>query len=356
MPENMINRYDTRTLLDTVTYQEPKPSMFENTFFTGEAVTYPTKYAEWDEVRKGASMARYVSDKLEVDPTEIEPFITKEIETPRYQEKRTIDLFTFNTRSPGENIYSPRTPADRAQEAEDGAILFCMDSCDRRREQQCAQTMVQGRVDITGKGVNLFVDFGLPFKLTLSRASRWGQPNVDFMKNLVDWSTNLRKRGYNPDMLLMDLAVADIFLNDERIKPMLDNQRMFMGQIAPGPIKDLFGSTQYFGELRWPGLGVISLYTYVGTYKNDKNEEVPYLDKGRLLMLTPESRRNRVFYGGETIYDENETPIHVEGYYIPEIFTDRRARNKTFMVTQRALPVPFQYDSWYTVNVLGGGN
>lgn len=350
--DNMIPRYDTRTMLDKVTYQEPKPSMFRNTFFGGEEVYFPTKKAEWDEVREGASMARYVGDKLEVEATETEPFITREIETPRFQEKRVLDLTQFMKRSAGENIYSQRTPADRAKEEENKALAFCMDAVDRRIEQQCAQLMVGGRIDIVGKGVDAYVDYDLPLRLTLSGGSQWGQSGVKPFDNLTEWATALRKRNYNPDMILMDLSVAQLFLDDADYKAMLDNRRMEMGQIAPGEMLDIFETAQYFARFQWPGLGVLDAYTYSGTYKNDQNVETPYLDHGRLLMLTPEARQNRILYGAETIVDENtDEVITVEGRYVPEVFTDRRAKTRTFMVTSRAMPAPFQADSWYSVKV-----
>jgi len=361
--DNLINRYDTRTLLDVVTYQEPKPSMFRNSFFNGPDVYFSTKWAEWDEVREGASMARYVGDKLEVDATEFEPFITKQIETPRFQEKRSLDLTVFTTRAPGENIYSQRTPADRAREKEQGAIEFCMDACDRRVEQQCSSLMTTGRVDILGKGVDVYVDYDLPLKLTLAPSDQWGAPGIRPFKDLIEWATKLRKRNYNPDMLLMELSVADIFMNDPDYRAMLDNTRMEMGRIAPGPVNDLFQTAQYFGQIKWPGLGVLDLYTYAGTYKKEVKdpitgvityEEAPYLDEGRVLMLTPEARRNRILYGAETIVMEgSEEVVTVEGRYVPEIYTDRRAKTKTYMVTQRAMPAPFKDDSWWTVKVLG---
>lgn len=352
---NTIPRYDTRTMLDVVTYQEPKPSMFRDTFFSSEEF-FPTKKVEWDEVREGASMARYVGERLEVDATEREGFITREIETPRFQEKRLLDLASLITRSPGEGIYSTRTPADRARELELKDLDFCMTSIDRRIEQQCAQMVVNGRVDIVGKGVKTYVDYELPLKMTLAGTDAWNQPGAKPFENLIKWANTLRERNYNPDMLLMEQSVADVFMKDETFLKMLDNLRMEMGQIAPSPITEIFKTAQFFGKIRWVGLGELDLYTYSGTYKNEANEKTPYLDRGRILMLTPEARQNRILYGAETIVDENtEQVITVEGRYVPEAYTDRRAKTRTIFVTSRAMPAPLQADSWWTVNVYGEG-
>jgi len=350
--DNLINRYETRTMLDAVVYQEPKPSMFRSTFFLGGDIYFSTQKAEWDEVREGASMARYVNNRLEVEATEREPFITREIETPRFQEKRVLDLASLIHRSAGETIYSQTTPADRARATLERDLVFCMDAVDRRIEQQCAQMLVGGRVNIIGKGVDTYVDYNLPLQMTLSGSSQWGEPGVRPFESLTYWSQILRERNYNPNMLLMDLKTAQLFLDDEDYKRMLDNQRMEMGRIAPAQITDMFETAQYFATFIWPGLGHLDAYTYSGTYKNEANEKTQYLDDYRLLMLSNEARQNRILYGAETIVDEvTENPVWIEGRYIPEMFIDRRAKTHTTMVTSRAMAAPQFYDSWWTIKV-----
>ena len=354
MPDinNTIPRYETRTMLDAVTFQEPKASMFRSTFFSGGDVFFPTKKVEWDEVREGAGMARYVADGLEVEATEREAFITRELETPRFQEKRVLDLTSLINRQAGENIYSQRTPADRAREQWQKDIAFCMDAVDQRIEQQCAQMMVSGRVDIVGKGIDTYVDYELPLKLVLSGSDRWNQSGAKPFNDIAYWSKILRERNYNPRFALMELSVTDIFLKDDTFKAMLDNQRMEMGRIAPDQVTNIFDQAQYFGQIKWPGIGILDLYTYDGTYKNDQNAVTPYLDEGRFMLLSDASQQNRILYGAETIVDENtEEVITVEGRYVPEVYTDRRAKTRTIFVTSRAMPAPFQYDSWWTVKV-----
>jgi hypothetical protein len=211
--------------------------------------------------------------------------------------------------------------------------------------------MVGGRVDIIGKGVNTYVDYELPLKLTLSGSSRWGQPGVKAFDTLKMMSTTLRKRNCKPTMLLMELSAADVLMNDTEYKDMLNNLRMEVGQIAPGPITDLFEKAQYCGKLKWPGIGELDMYTYDGTYKNEYNAETPYLDSGRVLMLSAEATQNRLIYGAVT-FKQNGVVYTVEGRYVPQIFDDDRAGTQTILVTSRPLPAPYQADSWWTAKVL----
>ena len=349
---NMIPRYDTREQIEVVRFQEPKPSMFRSSFFTGADVYSPTETIEWDEVREGASMARYVDENLEVEATEREPFTTHEITTPRVQEKRVLGVKELKRRLPGENPYSTMTPAERAQDFIDGDYAFCMDSIDRRVEQQCSQMMVTGRVDIIGKGVNTYVDYNLPLRLTLSGTDRWDQANP--FETLQMMSRTLRKRNYNPTMVVVELSVAQIFIQNFEIwKTWLDIRSADIGQVAPGPVTNIFDAAQFFGQIKWPGIGILDLYTYDGTYKNAEGKETPYLDTGRILMLSAEATQNRLMYGAETIIDqETEQWMTVEGRYVPQFFVDVRARTQTVMVTSRPLPAPFMSDSWWTAKVL----
>ena len=356
MPDfnNMIPRYDTREQIEVVRFQEPKPSMFRTSFFTGADVYSPTETIEWDEVRDGASMARYVNEfDGEVEATEREPFTTHEITSPRVQEKRVLGVRELVKRLPGENVYSTKTPAQRAQEFLDGDYAFCMDSIDRRVEQQCAQMMVSGRVDIIGKGVNNYVDYNLPLKLALSGTDRWGQAGVNPFDTLQMMSQTLRKRNYNPTMVMMELSVAQIFIQNFEIwKTWLDIRNAETGQVAPGPVTNIFDAAQYFGRINWPGIGQLDLYTYDGTYKDENGAVIPYLDEGRILMLSAEAMQNRLLYGAVTIINENESFETIEGRYVPEFFVDRRARTHTVLMTSRPLPVPFMSDSWWTARVL----
>lgn len=354
MPEiidNYIPRYDVRQQIEAVRFQEPLPTFFRKEFFQGAPVYSPTETIEWDEVREGAGMARYVAEHLEVPATEREGFITREIVTPKVQEKRVLTIMELKKRLPGENTYSMKTPADRAREFMLNDYNFCMTAIDRRVEQQCAQMMVTGKIDIIGLGINAYVDYNLPFKLTLSGTDRWdsgGKP----LDTLADMAKKLRTRGYTPDSLLMELSASKALLDDAEIQKYLDNRRFELGLIKPGALNDQFEQAQFFGTLAYPGLGMLDLYTYDGTYKNDENVETPYLDTGRILMLTREARQNRPMYGAYSFVDDKEQIVTVEGNYVPEIFVDRRAGTLTTRVTSRPLPAPFKYDSWWTATVL----
>lgn len=353
---NMIPRYDTREQIEAVRFQEPAPSMFRNTFFSASNDIYsPTETIEWDEVREGASMARYVSDELEVEKTEREPFITKELTSPKVQEKRVLTAAQLRKRMAGENPYSTQTPAQRAQSFIDGDYAFCMNAIDARVEQQCAQMMVHGRVDIIGKGVNEYVDYELPLRLTLSGADRWGQPGVNRFDTLRMMSQTLRKRNSSPTLAIMELSVAKSLMADAEWKEMLDNRRMEMGMIAPGPVTNIFEAAQYFGQIKREGIGIIDLFTYDGTYKNENNEEVPYLDEGRILLCSADAMQNRMFFGAHTFMDaDTKQFMTVEGRYTPQIFHDPRAGSGTMttMVTSRPLPAPYKVDSWWSAKVL----
>lgn len=350
--ENYIPRYDTRQMIEAVRFQEPMPTYFRTEFYKGADVYSPTETIEWDEVREGAGMARYVGETLEVEATEREGYITREIQTPKVQEKRVLGLQELKKRLPGENVYSATTPADRAREYLNKDLKFCMDSIDRRVEQQCAQMMVTGRIDVEGAGIKAYVDYELPLKLTLSGTDRWGQAGVKPLETLRSMTKTLRERSYTPTMLLMEQSVADVFLKDDEIKEFLDNRRFEMGLIKPGELNDQFGAAQFFGTFAYPGLGILDLYTYDGCYKDAENKIIPYLDEGRVLMLTNESRQNRILYGAYSFMDEGYNVQTVEGRYTPEFYPDRRARTFTSMVTSRPMPAPYLNDSWWTAKVM----
>lgn len=351
MADFTMPRYDLREQIEVVRQAEPKPTFFRDSFF-GQEIFSQTEKAEWDEVREGSGMARYVAEDLEVDASEREGYITKEIETPKVQEKRVLGAAELRKRLPGTTVYTMQSQAERAQYFLDGDYLFCMESIDRRVEQQCAQMMVHGRVDIVGKGVNHYIDYELPMKKTLTGTSVWGSAGKP-LETLSEMAIALMERGYVPTELIMERSVADVFLADATIKALLDNRRIDLGMIKPGEHTNPFSQAQYFGQFAYPTLGVLNLYTYDGRYKSpETGKPEAYLDTGRILMLTSEAKQNRMIYGAYTFVDENDSFQTVEGRYCPEIFTDRRARTQTVMVTSRPLPAPYKNDSWWTATVL----
>ena len=351
-----IARYETREQLEAIRYQEPRPSMFLNTFFKGGDIISETETLEYDEVFEGNATARYVGPRLSVEATEREGFQTREIHTPKCQEKRVLDSEQLLKRLPGENIYQGMTPAQRAGYFRDSDYVFCMNSIDNLREIQASELMTKGRIDILGRGIDAYVDYDLPLNLVLSGTDCW-DAGGDVFGTLKMMSQTLRRRNYNPNMVLKTSKVMDVLMKDPTYREMLDNLRMEMGQIAPGPITDVFETAQYFGKIKWPDIGHLDIYTYDGTYKqwNEATQEYvegPYLDEGRLLMLTNEAAQNKFIHGLYTYMDENHNFVSDAGRYIPEWMGDREAGTLTLRVTSRPLAVPYKVDSWWTAAVL----
>lgn len=347
---NTIDRYAKRQMLDYVRLAEPAPTFFREHFFAPSRDIYsPTETVEWDVVKEGSDMARYVNPRIPVRPTEREPFITQEIKTPVIQIARMFTEDTLKQRSPGMTVYEVETAEDRALKLRVEDYDYCLKAIDRRVEQQCVQMMTSGYVAIQGDGVDDYIDFQLPFQMSLTGSACWDQSGVDPMITMEDMYYALAERGYQADELIMSRDVWETLRKNEWIMKMLDIRRYEFGQFNPEKTEE-YGGAQYVGTLKAPSL--LDLYVYHAGYKNDQNQWAPYLQPGTILMASPESRQNKIVFGAVSIMDKNEEWLSVEGRYVPETFVDREPPRERLKVTSRPIAIPDQYDSWYTATVL----
>ncbi|GMO49173.1 MAG: hypothetical protein Pg6C_11810 [Treponemataceae bacterium] len=202
MPDT-INRNDPRTQLPPVLTVRPKSTFFRDHFMGGSDEYFPTENVEWDKVLEGAPMARFVGEDQTVEATERAPFSTDEIKTPIMQERRIIGAKDINKRAAGENIYSPKTEAQRAADLHASDLQFCLDSIDNRIELMVSQFITTGRIEIEGLGVKREINYGLPNIEVLTGSDRWGQPGVNILDSMRRKVDELSHLGYSVDEVIM---------------------------------------------------------------------------------------------------------------------------------------------------------
>ena len=346
MPD-LISRNDPRTQLPPVLTVRPKSTFFRDHFMSGADEYFPTENVEWDKVLEGAPAARFVGDDLYVEPTERAPFRTDEIKTPIMQERRIIGGKDINKRSPGENIYSPKTDEQRAAELHTKDLQFCLDSVDNRIEIMCSDFITKGRIDIIGTGVHREIDYMLPNKTVLTGGDRWGQTGVSILDSLRTQVDDMGHLGFTVDEVIMSPEVWQVMYKDPEIQKLLDIRLYEFGQFKPEQISK-YGAAKPVGMLTDP---YVTLYTQNAEYgpKTDRQRHLPI---GMVLLVSPEARQNKLGYGAYTYMDENENWVTVSGRYIQQFFKERRPPREEVLVVSRAVPIPADTESWAIMSVL----
>jgi hypothetical protein len=340
MPGSMINRNDPRTQLSPVLTVRPASTFFRDHFFGGSDEYFPTENVEWDKVLEGAPLARFVGDDLTVEATERTVFSTDEIKTPIMQERRIIAAKDINKRTAGENIFSPKTDAQRASELHAADLKFCLDSIDNRIEVMCSDFVIDGRVAIVGTGVNREINYYHPNREALGGTDRWGYGG-DIHGTMCRKVEELGHLGYTVDEITMSPETWRIVYSDSVIQKLLDIRQFEFGSFKPEKLSK-YGAARAVGFLSDP---FVTLYTQNAEYgpRNDRKRQLPV---GVVIFSSPEARQNKLGYGAVTYMDENENWVTVSGRYVQQFFKERRPPREEVLVTSRAVPIPGNMESW----------
>jgi hypothetical protein len=347
-----IDRFDPRTQLPPVLTVRPKSTFFRDTFMQGGDEYFPTENVEWDSVLEGAPAARFVGEDMTVEATERTPYKTNEIKTPIMQERRIISAKDISKRSAGENVYTAMTPEQRAIKyiAED--VKFCLESIDMRIEIMTAQFMTTGLIDISYTGrndirINQTLDYQLPNKTVLTGADRWGQTGVDILASMREQVDALGHLGYTVEEVIMSPEVWAVMYQDPVIQKLLDIRRYEFGNFKPEMVSK-YGAARPVGMLSDP---YVMLYTQNAEFGGKSNRQ-RFLPVGCVLFVTRESKQNKLGYGSVTLMGEDEKFRTMSGRYIQEFFRERRPAREEVLVTSRAVPIPFNTESWAIMQVL----
>lgn len=343
---------ETRTMMQAIDLIMPAKVFFRDVFFP-DVRTFVTEKVDVDYRKGKRKMAPFVARKSGGITMDRQGFRTDTYTTPYIAPQRVMTKDDIGNRLLGENIYSTRTPAQRAQELLAMDLVELEDMITRREEWVCREILLTGAVTLKGwidkiggtEYVEDTIDYGFTNHDTLAGADAWDQDTSDKHGDLKRIRLAVvQKTGQNPNIVVMASNVAELFINDTKIQAMFDNRRMTIGTIEPRVQND--GLT-YMGTLTDLGL---EIYSYDEWFVDDDGSEKALLPDDYLIM----GRRGlgSRLYGAVTQIEESDRDFHTyEGTRIPRAWTDVNNDMKMLRVASRPLPKPDDVDSWYTLKV-----
>ena len=340
-----MNLYETRVMLQAIEMMMPTHTFLKDTFFPTPK-TFLTENVDIDYYKGRRKMAPFVSPRSAGKVMDRQGFITKSFKPAMIKPQRIITGDDINKRSMGENIYSAKSPDERAAELLAQDLTFLDEAITRREEWMSAQILFTGKVDIIGEDVNVTVDFDFTNKETLSGTDLWSDPASDPIADLKRWRIDvIKKSGVNPDRVIMSSDVVDVFVNHEKVKAALDNRRIILGQINPAVLPN---GVTYIGAI----LG-LDIYSYDEWYFDEEADtEKPMVPEGS-IMLGSSNARSSMLYGAVTLTDQKTNQfITYEGSRIPDSWIKKDPASRILQLYSRPLPVPHEVDSWYVAKVL----
>lgn len=343
---NMVDLYTPRTLAEVVKTTPPVRTFLRDRFFTN-VKTFPTKRVDIDIVKGNRKMAAFIHPMVGGEIVQAEGYETKSYAPPLINPATISTADQLLERLPGEDMYSDKTPADRAAEKLIEEYNQLNDMTTRREEWMAAQVLTTGQLKVKGKGVDEVIDFGLTNKITLASTKKWGASAADIWGNLKDWKQQVSRNGFaNANMVIMGKAAADAFMADATVAKLLDNRRIEIGAIKP---EEMEGGLTYYGHLNLPG---VDIYGYDEVYLDDETGETKPLIPDNVVLMIPSAASFMRAYGLCTYLDDAGAWHRAETDRLLRTYVEHRPDRRFIELQTHPLLIPDKIDSWFAATVL----
>lgn len=343
---NMVDLYPPRTLAEVVKTTPPVRTFLRDRFFTN-VKTFPTKRVDIDIVKGSRKMAAFIHPMVGGEIVQAEGYETKSYAPPLINPATISTADQLLERLPGEDMYSGKTPADRAAEKLIEEYNQLNDMTTRREEWMAAQVLTTGQLKVKGKGVDEVIDFGLTNKITLTSTKKWGDSAADIWGNLKDWKQQVSRNGFaNANMVIMGKAAADAFMADATVAKLLDNRRIEIGAIKP---EEMEGGITYYGHLNLPG---VDIYGYDEVYLDDETGKTKPLIPDNVVLMIPSAASFMRAYGLCTYLDDAGAWHRAETDRLLRTYVEHRPDRRFIELQTHPLLIPDKIDSWFAATVL----
>lgn len=342
---NEINIYEPRYLAEAVRTAPPICTFLRDRFFS-KVKTFPTKNVDIDIVKGNRKMAAFVHPMVGGEIVQNEGYETKSYAPPLISPATVTTADMFLQRLPGEDIYSGRTPADRAAEKLTEEYNKLNDMTTRREEWMAAQVLTTGKLKVKGKGVDEVIDFGFTNKINLEGTKQWGKSAADTMGNLREWKRQVSRNGFaNANMVIMGKLAANHFMSDSNVLDLMDKRRFDIGAMAP---KELEGGLNYYGHLNLPG---VDIYGYDEVYLDEETGETKPLIPDNMVLMIPSNANFMRAYGLCTYLDDDKVWHTAETTRLLRSYVEHRPDRRFLELQTHPLLIPDKVDSWLVATV-----
>lgn len=236
-----IDIYETRTMLQAIEQMMPLNTFLRDTFFPN-VLTFVTEQVDVDYKKGKRKMAPFVARKSGGITMDRGGFKTDTFTTPYIAPQRLLTKNDISNRMLGENIYSRRSPEERALELLANDLSELDEMITRREEWFCREILLNGAVTIKGwvdkvggaDFVEDSVDFNLTNKEILAGADVWTADTCDMYGDLKAKRLEvIQKTGVAPNVVIMAQNVVDLFVNNLEIQKLLDIRNLTIGTVQP---------------------------------------------------------------------------------------------------------------------------
>lgn len=342
-----IDMKDTLSLMQAMERIKPPATLLVDTFFPQVPTPALTSKIAVEYRKGGRRLAPFVVEGGH-GINMVRSGSTVDIyEPPMVAPRRTVRPEDIEQRGFGENIYSTKTPAQRAAEMQANDLADMQAMILNRKNQMAAEILTTGSYTINGyadDGATVKtakVSFDWNQKITPSTA--WDQPNANIYSDLKNASMLIQENsGIVPTVAIVGKNVADYMLNNNEIMKWLaipSNTNLSLMSIAPRITSPQVARIGLIQSLN------LEIYSYMETYTNDAGKTVPFLGENDVVIGVP--GRGRQLHGAVTLINDTATGFETySGLYVPQYAASKSANTMSLTVYSRFLLAPEFTDDW----------
>lgn len=347
-----ISIFEPRRMLEVVKRTPSCHTFLLDTFFK-KVETSLTNKVDVDLKKGNRKLAPFVHRAKGGKIIENTGYKTKTYEPPLVAPSKLTTIPDILARSPGEMLYSPLSPAERAVKKMSEDFQELDEMITRREEYMAAQALVNGYINVVGDGLNEIIDFGLTNKETITASTRkWSDhENSTPLADLARYKKQVQIEGYvNADICILGSAALEHFLSNKQVKDLLDIKHMELAVIAP---KELPNGVTYIGHSAKDNM---SFYSYNEYYLDDFTDPgnpttKPMIPANAVIVASSQANYKKVYSAVTILSEDGKKFMTVEGTRIPETYSERNPARQFLQLNSCPLPIPVEIDSWYSAIV-----
>lgn len=282
-----LDLFTARSMTQAVQEFKPIASFFRTTFFGGAPELHNTKLVDLDIYKGKRRVAPYTKSTAKSTPFARTAFKTGAFEIPYIKLNRSLAAADkiLKERGIGENIYTQKTPRQRAAEQIVKDMFELEEAIQRAEELQAAQAICQGIVTIKGfeidAEINLDRDSDLEF--TVGATDSWDTDTADIHAQMREYARLIfTKSGYTPNVAIFSPEALDAFFANPEVQSLLDNRRLNVGNLTSTPSTDTFPGARSYGEFAG-----YSIWEYHELYEDmEDGVEKPLVPAGKIVLAS----------------------------------------------------------------------
>lgn len=343
---------DTFTLMQAMDRMKQPSSFLVDTFFPIVPATAVTSKIAV-EYRKGArKLAPFIVPGSNGVNTARTGSKIDVYEPPMMGPRRVLSVEDIMNRGFGENIYSTKTPEQRADEILARDLVDLQAMVVNRKNKMAADILTTGECQIEGYAADGKVAKTDTIKFDdwtqkLEPTVKWNQANADIYGDIATMSNSIQENaGIVPDVAICGKNIMEYILaNDAIMKylaiPNVNNLSMmsFQPRLRAPQI-------MYIGTIMSLNL---ELYTYMETYVDEDGKVQSFIGDDDVIIGI--SGRGKQLHGAVTLVEGNTFKTYV-GNYVPAYRSNENDNTVSLAMYSRCVLAPETVDDWAVIKTV----